>query len=98
MSAFVFAAFAVWHLISFEINLDHVIRSDAVGIAVTLATLVAVPAISAIATHNVIAGPLRRASRRKSPTCIKCGYNLTGNISGVCPECGTACEEDARPA
>jgi hypothetical protein len=21
--------------------------------------------------------------------CLKCGYNLTGNVSGVCPECGT---------
>lgn len=21
--------------------------------------------------------------------CHKCGYNLTGNTSGVCPECGT---------
>jgi hypothetical protein len=21
--------------------------------------------------------------------CINCGYNLTGNESGVCPECGT---------
>jgi hypothetical protein len=21
--------------------------------------------------------------------CITCGYNLTGNTSGVCPECGT---------
>jgi len=21
--------------------------------------------------------------------CHKCGYNLTGNESGVCPECGT---------
>jgi len=20
--------------------------------------------------------------------CFKCGYNLTGNVSGVCPECG----------
>lgn len=20
--------------------------------------------------------------------CQKCGYNLTGNVSGVCPECG----------
>jgi len=20
--------------------------------------------------------------------CDQCGYNLTGNISGVCPECG----------
>ena len=23
------------------------------------------------------------------PLCRKCGYNLTGNVSGVCPECGT---------
>ena len=23
------------------------------------------------------------------PVCIPCGYNLTGNESGVCPECGT---------
>jgi hypothetical protein len=21
--------------------------------------------------------------------CQKCGYNLTGNVSGMCPECGT---------
>jgi hypothetical protein len=21
--------------------------------------------------------------------CAKCGYNLTGNVSGRCPECGT---------
>ena len=22
--------------------------------------------------------------------CNSCGYDLTGNLSGVCPECGTA--------
>ncbi len=26
-------------------------------------------------------------------TCPYCGYNLTGNVSGVCPECGTAVQE-----
>ena len=26
--------------------------------------------------------------------CRKCGYNLTGNVSGVCPECGTAVEPE----
>jgi hypothetical protein len=27
--------------------------------------------------------------RRISPGhCRQCGYNLTGNLSGVCPECG----------
>ncbi|MCG3125532.1 MAG: hypothetical protein CHACPFDD_00356 [Phycisphaerae bacterium] len=23
--------------------------------------------------------------------CVQCGYNLTGNVSGRCPECGAAC-------
>ena len=25
--------------------------------------------------------------------CQKCGYNLIGNVSGVCPECGTKIEQ-----
>lgn len=36
-----------------------------------------------------IRGPLRRYHRRKRGLCVRCGYNLTGNVSGVCPECGT---------
>jgi hypothetical protein len=30
------------------------------------------------------------SDRRRIPPghCRKCGYNLTGNVSGVCPECG----------
>jgi len=34
---------------------------------------------------------LWRLDRRRTPPghCQKCGYNLTGNVSGVCPECGT---------
>lgn len=27
--------------------------------------------------------------RRSIPVCDVCGYNLTGNVSGTCPECGT---------
>lgn len=27
-------------------------------------------------------------TRRGLPTCLGCGYDLTGNVSGVCPECG----------
>jgi len=32
----------------------------------------------------------RRRKRRKLGLCLKCGYDLTGNTSGKCPECNTA--------
>lgn len=31
-------------------------------------------------------------AKRGKPICVRCGYNLTGNESGVCPECGTEIE------
>jgi hypothetical protein len=32
----------------------------------------------------------RRSRPRRMPgTCVQCGYDLTGNTSGQCPECGT---------
>ena len=36
---------------------------------------------------------LRRAVRPRKyapDACQSCGYNLTGNLSGICPECGVA--------
>ena len=30
-------------------------------------------------------------SRRQAGQCITCKYDLRGNISGICPECGTRC-------
>jgi len=35
----------------------------------------------------------RRGARRRNGLCVECGYNLTGNISGACPECGAAVTE-----
>lgn len=32
----------------------------------------------------------RNARRRALNICVNCTYNLEGNVSGVCPECGTA--------
>jgi hypothetical protein len=31
----------------------------------------------------------RAGVRHRANLCSACGYNLTGNVSGVCPECGT---------
>lgn len=40
--------------------------------------------------------PYRRHMRRKRlGQCLSCGYDLTGNESGVCPECGTKVETNS---
>ena len=44
---------------------------------------------AAYPTIALIRGPLRRWRRRKRGECVNCGYNLTGNVTGVCSECGT---------
>jgi hypothetical protein len=41
-------------------------------------------------TYALIARRVREHIRIERGQCLKCGYNLTGNTSGVCPECGTA--------
>lgn len=41
------------------------------------------------ATSVYLLERLKVRRRRKRGLCVKCCYNLTGNISGVCPECGT---------
>ena len=37
---------------------------------------------------------IRDRARRLEHHCRKCSYDLTGNESGVCPECGTTVEHD----
>jgi len=44
--------------------------------------------LAAYPTFSFVRGPLRRWRRKRAGTCLKCGYNLTGNESGICPECG----------
>ena len=31
----------------------------------------------------------------KPGCCQRCGYNLTGNVSGICSECGEPCDAEA---
>lgn len=50
-----------------------------------LATILLVAYPFQCAVHE----PLRRRIRRRRGLCIQCGYNLSHNTSGVCPECGT---------
>lgn len=37
----------------------------------------------------IIRGPVRQQWRRSKGLCMECGYNLRGNRSGRCSECGT---------
>jgi hypothetical protein len=57
---------------------------------VLLSYLCVVAAPAALATFVVVfAYWLRRRWRETGlPICRGCGYDLTGNVSGVCPECG----------
>lgn len=51
--------------------------------------LVSVPLLPpAVAIGVATAVFLRRDRRRWKGYCWECGYDLTGNVSGVCPECG----------
>lgn len=48
--------------------------------------------------YCVIVLPMRQRTeriqndRRRRGLCVKCGYNLAGDTTGVCPECGTKFE------
>ena len=35
----------------------------------------------------------RRRDRDNRPRCVRCGYLLIGNVSGICPECGESVSE-----
>jgi hypothetical protein len=41
---------------------------------------------------------IARVLRHRVGRCIACGYSLTGNTSGTCPECGTPIPQVSRPA
>lgn len=38
-------------------------------------------------------GPIRRRKRRRKGWCLECGYDLEGNVSGICPECAQPAPE-----
>lgn len=54
-----------------------------------------VVALGAYPVTAHFSGPFRCYRRRRDGLCVTCAYNLTGNTSGVCPECGTTIEPPA---
>jgi len=45
--------------------------------------------IPAIVIVSGVGKSIRSRRRKSRQGCASCGYNLTGNVSGVCPECGS---------
>jgi hypothetical protein len=64
---------------------SHAFRIDTLHVPLLgpFVVLLAYPALA------FIRGPLRRFRRRRKGLCVRCAYNLTGNVSGTCPECGS---------
>jgi hypothetical protein len=90
-------------LTGFAFVLSFLFVVEVLGIALGVVMGLAVPRI-AFLTIPVMAVPcslivaysqagktyryLRRRAIGGHAECARCGYNLTGNVSGVCPECG----------
>ena len=61
-----------------------------VGARVASSVLLLASVLLAVApAFAFLRGPVRRIERHTRGLCHSCGYNLKGNVSGVCPECGT---------
>lgn len=65
-----------------DIHDDYRVREISLPFAALFAVLASYPILA------FIRGPLRRWRHRRAGLCLNCGYDLTGNESGICPECG----------
>ena len=52
--------------------------------------------VSAWLAYFIAFGSTRLHRPSASPRCTSCGYDLTGNISGRCPECGTPLQRETQ--
>lgn len=62
----------------------YTVRYDSIFVAWWLIALAfTLPPLGVAAIKRI------RRARRRAGLCGKCAYDLTGNVSGICPECGT---------
>ncbi len=60
-----------------------------VGTSMSVVTPYWAPAcLFIVAPVGLVIRRVRTWRRSRTGRCAACGYNLTGNLSGVCPECG----------
>lgn len=80
---------------------DFMLRTGAVGFFVIIALEFACTWIIAIWVASTLASKVRPFLRQclletGVAVCARCCYNLAGNTSGICPECGTPISEDVQ--
>lgn len=85
-----------WRLVSWTVSGTLINVAFDVAVVAGLATGWFFPMLIVLLIAGFIAimeGLGRRASLQarfsSEPFCADCEYNLTGNLSGICPECGT---------
>jgi hypothetical protein len=66
------------------LGLKGIVTTISFPLSVAVLLTAAAPAFSAFGYRR-----RRRRNRQRLGLCAACGYNLTANTSGVCPECGT---------
>ena len=73
----------------FAIYLAHGMADGIVQPVGSLAAFAAAYVVPAVLTYVLISRRHFREARRSAGLCLRCGYDLRGNVSGACPECGT---------
>ena len=82
----------LWGLIKYRTVRGRSVRAWSVECPAWLALLVLAAPSGALLVREAI----RNRRLRKLGCCKSCGYDLTGNVSGRCPECGAATESTER--
>jgi hypothetical protein len=65
------------------------VADEQIAISRVLLAIAAGAAILLLLGWNRARRKRRRDRLIAANVCVKCGYNLIANTSGVCPECGT---------
>jgi hypothetical protein len=74
-----------WSCLGFQYGRDDSILAAYVNFPIWMLALM----FAALPAWRETAHILRRSTATSDPLCPSCSYRLTGNTSGVCPECGT---------
>lgn len=82
-------AFQVVALHAAGFGYDHAWVTRIVDFRVATAPLAAIAVLFAALPAARWRKAMRRSSRARRHCCRACTYDLTGHVSGVCPECGT---------